>query len=183
MDLNAYSKIDGLLSILKDINVNIPRLRGLDLCKDMERYTEEEIKLNTALISSETFKDVITSRWCRSRWYCYGSKMKRNIEKYGTKTMIDEYHIVIPNFNKIHGRHRKVLKFEIKKAVKRFQVHRKTWDKYCGRDDVIRVHARLGGSNWYSYDCQILEKHPAFLEKVDDFWDNTYCNIYFKIRS
>lgn len=57
-----------------------------------------------------------------------------------------------------------------------------TFNKYVGEIDVIMVHARLGGSNWEFYDCQELEKQPWFIEKVDDSFDSTYCDIYIRLQ-
>ena len=54
-------------------------------------------------------------------------------------------------------------------------------DKYVGRKDVFCVHARIGGNNWNYYGGYKLEKEPWFLERVDDYWDSTYCDIYVKI--
>lgn len=48
-------------------------------------------------------------------------------------------------------------------------------------DDILCVYARIGGLNWDCYEGDKLAKHPAFLEKVDDYFDSTYCNIFLKI--
>ena len=56
-----------------------------------------------------------------------------------------------------------------------------TWNKYVGRDDVLYIHARIGGNNWNYYDGPELARQPWFLEKVDDCFDSTYCDIYAKI--
>lgn len=45
------------------------------------------------------------------------------------------------------------------------------------------IHARIGGtsdtSNWVSYGGpDNIATQPWFLEKVDDNWDPTYCDIY-----
>lgn len=55
-----------------------------------------------------------------------------------------------------------------------------TFNKYSGRFDVLYIHARIGGGNWLSCRNQV-KNQPWFLEKVDDFYDNTYCDIYAKI--
>lgn len=55
------------------------------------------------------------------------------------------------------------------------------FNKYCGRKDVLYIHARLGGENWKYYGGPELEKQPWFIEKVDDAFDSTYCDIYARI--
>ena len=193
MDLYAYANIGNLEQYLKDNGISIPRLRGLQLCKEMEPFTEEEIKLNTNDIIADCIDDACASNWYFSGWYCYGRACERLKKKYTkqvyskTITCIDgsktDIYISVPKWEKIHGKHRKALKFEIKQRLKQFETHRKAWDKYCGREDVIRIHSRIGGANWIYYDGpQIVASHPLFLEKVDDAWDCTYCNIYMKIK-
>lgn len=43
------------------------------------------------------------------------------------------------------------------------------------------VHARIGGNNWVYFDGQQVAEHPAFIERVDDWFDSTYCDIYIKV--
>ena len=55
------------------------------------------------------------------------------------------------------------------------------WNKYVGRNDILYIHARIGGGNWGSYYTEVVDK-PWFLEKIDDAFDSTYCDIYAKIE-
>ena len=48
--------------------------------------------------------------------------------------------------------------------------------------NVLYIHARIGGRNWETYGGKDLEKQPWFLEKVNDHFDGTYCDIYAKIE-
>lgn len=36
-----------------------------------------------------------------------------------------------------------------------------------GYNDVIRIHARIGGDNWIYYDGPELSRNTWFVEKVD----------------
>lgn len=193
MDLYAYANIENLEQYLQDNNIAIPRLRGLQLCKEMEPFTEEEIELNKRDIIGDSIDDACSSSWNFGGWHCLGKAFRRLKKKYTyqvfseTITCFDgskkDIYVSAPKWEKIHGKHRKALKFEIKKRMKQFETHREAWDRYCGREDVIRIHSRIGGPNWIYYDGpQIVASHPLFLEKVDDAWDDTYCNIYFKIK-
>ena len=56
-----------------------------------------------------------------------------------------------------------------------------TFNKYAGRKDVLYVHARIGGNNWVFFGGQKVAEHPAFIERVDDWFDSTYCDIYLKV--
>ena len=70
----------------------------------------------------------------------------------------------------------------MKHRIKEYRKQFETFNKYCGRDDVLYIHARIGGGNWPYYDGPELSKQPWFIEKVDDAFDSTYCDIYAKIK-
>ena len=80
-------------------------------------------------------------------------------------------------WDRIHGWKRKVLKFAIKKKKRAIQKQIDMWNKYVGKDNVLFIHSRIGGANWNDYGGNELEKQPWFLEKVDDYFDDTYCDI------
>ena len=79
--------------------------------------------------------------------------------------------------NDLHGKKRKKYKLALKHARKQYGM----FNKYVGKN-VLYVHARLGGSNWTYCGGSELEKHPLYLERVDDYFDSTYCDIYFKLK-
>ena len=59
---------------------------------------------------------------------------------------------------------------------KQFEV----WNRYVGREDVLYIHARIGGGNWPYYFREVVDKW-WFIEKVDDSFDSTYCDIYARL--
>lgn len=77
----------------------------------------------------------------------------------------------------VHGKARKKYKLYLKQFKKQYGM----FNKYVGKN-VLYVHARLGGSNWTCCGGSELKKHPLYLEKIDDSVDNTYCDIYFKLK-
>lgn len=174
MNLLAYIKISELSDILSSTGIEISRLRGLTLMKDVTPYAKEDIKNGINDMSIEIAKDMLsiprfsmnddTKEKLYPKFFIY--------DKYGDETYI--------KWNHIHGKKRKNIKFKIKQKKKAILNHTQTFNKYAGRDDVLCVHARIGSYNWLHYGKDI-EKHPAFLEKADDFFDETYCNIYLKI--
>ena len=85
-------------------------------------------------------------------------------------------------WDRIHGKKRKILKFEIKKKQRRILKQFEIFNKYVGRDDVLYIHARIGGGNWDYFGGPELAKQPWFIEKVDDSFDSTYCDIYASIK-
>ena len=86
------------------------------------------------------------------------------------------------HWERIHGWKRKVLKTAIHNNISKFEKYVSAWDKYCGRTDIIRIHTRIGGSNWNYYGGLEIAREPWFVEKVDDYFDSTYCDIYVKIN-
>ena len=81
------------------------------------------------------------------------------------------------SINDLHGKKRKKYKLFLKHIKKQYDI----FNKYVGKN-VLHVHARLGGENWACCGGSELEKHPLYLERVDDYFDNTYCDIYFKLK-
>lgn len=119
-----------------------------------------------------------------------GYRLMKNEKMWDTKKDIEDIEHVCCEFlfcpdkkvslDKIHGWKRKVLKFEIKKQIKRINKQADVFNKYVGRDDILYIHARIGGGNWDHYKNQVIDK-PWFIEKVDDYFDSTYCDIYAKV--
>ena len=61
-----------------------------------------------------------------------------------------------------------------------YQIER--FNSYCGEEKVYMIHTRIGGNNWDYYGGDSITKFPWFVERVDDDFDNTYCDIYVRIR-
>lgn len=183
MNLTAYSQIEDLMPVLQSTGIEIPRLRGLGLMKNEEPVNQTD--LNEILHSMEI---LAVQNLCESfpAWDFYSCCSKlcpatdRRIKKY---MIIDEDGDPISiRWDRIHGKKRKTAKYAIKQYKKAVIDNIKVFNKYAGRDDVLFVHARIGGDNWnYFNGPSIVASHPAFLEKVDDYFDSTYCDIYLKI--
>lgn len=190
MDLFAYVNIGNIETLAKKNGIEIPRLRGYDLCSDMTPWTKEEIAETKAQIAVDTCRELIeaepfwdTHAWCSrySNWTSYLEKyyLIKGINCYGYETFVGI------RWDRIHGWKRKVLKTEIHNAIKKFERYVETWNRYCGRPNVLRVHSRIGGGNWPYYfkdeKGNTLYDKPWFIEKQDDFWDSTYCDIYCRL--
>lgn len=173
MDLGAYVNIANLEPLLKENGIkDIKRLRGLRLMQFEKPVTEEEIQ---KMIRSES-KTIV-------EWFFkqdgYGCLTFSNYTDWLTKYFVADGQ---PRWNRIHGKYRKKLKFELKKVKKRIRAQFDIWNKYAGRDDILYIHTRTGGSNWAYYGCNEYYNTDWFIEKVDDYFDSTYCDIYAKIE-
>lgn len=177
MDLYAYMSIHDLENVAKENNIEVPRLRGYNLCINMKPWLNDEIKniLNDisieccrTLCESDPFWDVN----CDMLLY-------DDLVKYRIKYYTDDESTV--RWDRIHGRKRRILKTYIHNEQKKFLDFVKVWNKYCGRKDVLRVHSRIGGGNWPFYFKEVVDRE-WFIEKVDDWYDCTYCDIYAKLK-
>lgn len=196
MDLYAYGQIGELEHFLIENNISIPRLRGLDLCTNMTPWTEEEKDRALEYRVDSALSDLLEADpypWMLHPWcYSLDERSDRLKDKYAYKKVTDTWidsdgdehksYILVPRWDRIHGRRRNALKLKIKHNVAALINYIKVWDKYCGRSDVLRVHTRIGGDNWKDYGGEELAKQPWFLEKVDDYADRTYCDIYIKFK-
>jgi len=173
MDLGAYANITLLETIAKNNGIEVPRLRGYRLM-----VSEKPIDYTDLIERSES---ACCEDLCRSfpLW-------KPNADEYDYNSYTDwlvKYYC--PNgkvrWDRIHGRKRKILKFEIKKEKRRVEKQYETFNKYVGRADILYIHSRIGGNNWPYYH-EYVDTKPWFIEKVDDAIDSTYCDIYAKIK-
>ena len=75
------------------------------------------------------------------------------------------------------------MKLAMHNAEKHVRYTFDTFNRYAGRDDILCVHARIGGPNWAYYNQNgIISQSTAFIEKIDDSFDNTYCDIYLRVN-
>lgn len=174
MDLYAYSQIDVLDEIAKKNNIHCPRLRGYRLMVNEQaapdRFWEEK----------KYVAEIVSELCCSIPFWTYGSYMSefsretRRKEKF---YLADDGKV---RWDRIKGEKRRVLKTAIHNQNVRYKRQFDMWNKYVGREDVLYIHARIGGDNWISYYKEVVNQ-PWFLEKVDDAYDSTYCDIYAKI--
>ena len=190
MDLGAYSKIEDLESLAKKNGIEIPRLRGYRLMENEEPVTKEELKemlkfhevdVAQSLVRSDPFwnPNSCCETWCQwtdllCDYYLVKGKDEDGYERY-----------IGIRWDRIHGWKRRILKFEIKKAKRDIQKQYDVWNKYAGQKNVLYIHSRMGGNNWkyYDYESKVkLINQPWFLDRVDDYYDSTYCDFYAKIN-
>lgn len=188
MDLGAYVQIDDLNYVMEKNNIVIPRLRGLRLMKNEEIVTKKEM--------DEIAKDhglYSCDQLCRSRFnpnaHCFtfstytdwiAEKYLEYEEHNGHKMHTQPISV---KWDKIHGKKRKAFKYVIKRDKKRVFDQFKMWNKYCGQDDVLYIHCRLGSGNWGWYNCdEIIKNQPWFLDCIEDSFDCTYLDVYAKIK-
>lgn len=183
MDLGAYINIDELDEIAKKNGIDVPRLRGYRLMKDEEPISEEEIREMEKATAIHTVANLCEADpfWSSDPAWYTSSRWTRYLKDYYLVKDSEGDYVDI-RWDRIHGKKRKILKFEIKKAIRKIRKQWAMWNKYAGQDGVLYIHSRIGGNNWmYFKGPELVEKQPWFLDRVDDHFDSTYCDIYAKI--
>lgn len=181
MDLAAYSRIDDLSPIMYANHISVPRIRGLRLMKGEEPTSKKDLE--------EAIKDYglrICVEMCQNNFkhlIPHSGIILRKTFKRECKYLYKKGYITTGvKWHVVHGRKRKMFKYAFKRARKLILKSAEPFNRYCGRDDVLYIHARIGGGNWHYYGGEEIEKQPWFIEKVDDFVDETYCDIYARIN-
>ena len=184
MDLGAYIQIADLDKIAKENGIEIPRLRGYRLMKDEELISQDEIKR----MKKDCVIEVVEKLCCSKPFWSPNPKCR--IYNAYTDYLRDYYllknkdnNYVDVRWDRIHGKKRKILKYAIKKKQRIIQAQYDVWNKYAGKEGVLYIHSRMGGSNWDTYEEKdSILKQPWFLDRVDDCWDKTYCDFYARIK-
>lgn len=191
MDLGAYIQIEDLEKIMEANGIEVPRLRGLRLMSQQEFCTEEDIR--KAIQSNNS--------WIYEKMCCSVPRFHpdSNCSEFSPATArLEEKYLIREErplgdgrtymktvgfrWDRIHGKNKKRLKLALKHAEKRVREEMTVFNKYVGKEDVLYIHARIGGRNWAFYGGPELAKQPWFIEKVDDYFDSTYCDIYARIK-
>lgn len=188
MDLGAYIQIDELEELAKKNGIEVSRLRGYRLMKNEKPVSLEDLYAD---VEVEECADLIEQSWVNSHCYALSwatDRNKRKYMKYHTVTHTyengDTWTKDVPysvKWEKIHGKHRKALKLAIKQRKKIIKAQYDMWNKYCGRDDVLYIHARLGTYSWSDIKHTSYKDRLWYLESCDDSCDRSYCDIYAKI--
>lgn len=185
MDLYAYLQIGEYEKMLAENGIEIPRLRGIRYMAEEETETEEDI---LSAIKDQTSWMYQTAVQACPRFHLnsctfeYSKATRRLEKKYLVRSK--EGKVVGFRWDKLHGKNKKRLRLAIRQKERKIRNVMAVFNKYVGRPDVLCIHARIGGRNWIAYDAHLtVEKQPWFLEKVDDYFDSTYCDIYVKIKT
>lgn len=192
MDLYAYGNINNIEELAKQNGIAVPRLRGYRLMAEEEPVSEEQIQTMIAEQSLQEADDL-----CRSDWmvglhcYEYSNRTDRAIKRYLVGKTIDSpycegdkiWKATGINWGRINGKKRKLLKWAIRKAEKRIREQYSVWNRYAGQKGVLYIHSRMGGGNWHYYtEKNSITSQPWFLDRVDDYYDASYCDFYARIQ-
>lgn len=187
MDLLAYAQIEDLDELVKKNDIVVPRLRGYRLMRDEELVVlnDKELRHNIEL---STMERLCQSAWGRSEWVTFNNYTKwrceyfiENYEFYWSSKDKPGYKEPQIRWDRIKGKNKRIFITKVKNELRRYHEQYDVWNKYAGKGDILYIHARIGGGNWPSYYTEVVGK-PWFIEKVDDAYDSTYCDIYARLK-
>ena len=181
MDLGAYVQIEDLQQVMKDNGIYVPRLRGLRLMSEEKPITNAEINEQADYMGFHECERLIYSDFqMHSDLYRFTKKTEKVCKHY---LIYDKNGCAVAvRWSVMHGKRRKLFKHCLKEARKRVTKVYEVFNRYAGRNDVLYIHARIGGLNWGYFGGPEIAKQPWFIEKVDDAFDCTYCDIYARIN-
>lgn len=177
MDLWAYANIENFDEVAKKNSIDCPRLRGYRLMKD-EEYIDIKEFIAQNNIEYNCARDLCQSVpfWNPNSGASEFSQLTDSKVKYYT----DENSKTV-RWDRIYGWKRRILKTYIHNTITRYKKQYDVWNKYVGQEGILYIHARIGGGNWQYYYKDVVNQ-PWFIEKVDDAFDSTYCDIYARIQ-
>lgn len=183
MDLGAYVQI-GTLSGIAEANgiKEVARLRGYRLMRDEEPVNIEEICKDREV---EICEELCAMRWDpESRLLCYGGRTDPYFNKFivNYDKKYEKGTVMSINWDVMTDEEKGILKAYIEKRNADFVKEWEMWNKYCGRNDVLYIHARQGTTNWSDTTFHDYEDKPWYLDGCNDADDSSYCDMYAKIE-
>ncbi len=179
MDLGAYANIEDLKHILEENSIVISRLRGLRLMKYEELISQDRLE---EMINSMKLENAI--RWLKQKsWNCWSSQKDNNTHPafiYDNVEDIEapESKIVAIDWSKVDKYDKKTIDTKNKEDEQRIRNNIEMYNSYIGKD-VLYVHARQGGFNRKAFPIDTT--HTMYLSDCDDWFDETYCDIYYDL--
>ena len=183
MDLGAYIQIGDLDGIAQANGIGeIRRLRGYRLMRDEKPENIEEICKSKEV---EFCEELCAMKWDpKSPFLCYGGSTDPYFDKFiiNYRARYDSGLKKSINWDAMTDEEKEVLKAYIEKRIGDFRKQWELWNSFCGRDDVLYIHARQGTSNWSDTTFHDYEDKPWYLAGCNDGDDPSYCDMYAKIE-
>lgn len=185
MDLGAYASIGSLEKIAAANGISCPRLRGYRLMKYEEPVDYKTLRHRVEL---SVMIALCQSQWGSDRCYTMSwetdQKCKYHIKNFKWYYKLEDepgYQEPEIRWDRLKGKKKRIFITRVKNEMKGLKQQYEIWNKYVGRDDILYIHSRIGGGNWPDYYTEVVNQ-PWFIEKVDDGYDSSYCDMYAKIE-
>lgn len=183
MDLGAYLQI-GTLSGIAEANgiKEVARLRGYRLMRDEEPVNIEEICKSREV---EICEELCAMKWNpKSPFMSYGGSTDPYFNKFivNYDKKYEKGTVMSINWDAMTDEEKDVLKAYIETRCADYKKQWELWNSFCGRDDVLYIHARQGTTNWSDTTFHDYENKPWYLDGCNDADDSSYCDMYAKIE-
>lgn len=193
MDLAAYMQIGELEEIAKRNGIEVPRLRGYRLMKEEKPIPQAEIDRMKKDAEIDVVKLLCSARpfWSADPEYWIGdakTDMRKDFYLIRDKSYDQSPYTWSVKYSgirwdRIHGKKRKILKFEIKKKKRAIQQQFDLWNKYAGQENVLYIHSKSGSHAWSGHEeLPKIRQKPWFLGYADDSFDPVYCDYYARVE-
>ena len=183
MDIGAYIQIETLSGIAEANGItDIARLRGYRLMRDETPVDIDEICKSREV---ELCEELCEMEWDpHSKWMSYCDKTialcKKFIINYDKK--YEKEVVKSINWDVMTEEEKNILKEYIETRQADYRKEWELWNSFCGRNDVLYIHARQGTTNWSDTTFHDYEDKPWYLAGCNDAEDSSYCDMYAKIK-
>lgn len=184
MDLGAYIQISDLEFLAKANNIEVERLRGYRLMREEKPVNIEQICNDQEV---ELCEELCCMYWNpTSIISAYGPETKalcqKFINNFDDKYNSDKKAPLSINWDAMSDTEKEILRNYIEARCADYKKQWELWNSFCGRNDVLYIHAKQGTSNWSATTFHDYEDKPWFLGACNDGYDSCYCDIYAKIE-
>lgn len=184
MDLAAYGRIDDLSGVVEANGIAVPSLRGYRLMRDEPPADEDTLK--------KSLNELVGAYWWMesdpyncSDWYdrteddfINGYRPEHVPRSYVWREYVDDGRKGL----RVKRVHRTSFFQRLSMLKARHRRQWELWNAYAGREDVLYIHARIGGPIISEDTWHGLRDKEWFIEACDDAFDPTYCDIYARIK-
>ena len=182
MDLGAYVQIADLDTLAKANGIEVNRLRGYRLMKDEEPVDIAEICKDKEV---EFCEELCRMKWDpNSPWSSWGpdtdAYCRTYINNYDKRSE-DGVECSV-NWDAMLPEEQEILHSYIEKRLEQYRTQWELWNSFCGKANVLYIHARQGTSNWSETTFHNYEKEPWYLGGCNDAYDSSYCDMYAKVQ-
>lgn len=172
-------EIKTVFDVFETTGVMIPGISAIRVMKEESKISLEEVIKIIKEQEVMIVEDLLSSypRWTIQPYYI----RSKNKEKYVHKYIHSGEEEMYVRWDRIHGKHRKIAKFECKKREKKVKKAADVFNKYVGRNDVICVYTYLPKRSDKEEWIKLIKSETSFLEISTDYNYPCIYDIYLKV--
>lgn len=173
------------MEVLKDNGIEIPRA-----CDAILMGSAEPVDISSLLWLSddELGYEAIDNTICKDRMfetcsnnvYVWNPKSRFWSDRYLDADTRTVHWDMLERDGRLNRKRRKMIKMYVRNTRNKAKAQYDVFNSYVGRKDVVCVSSRVFG-DWERYGAKIM-KSPWYIQTVADGQDDTYCDIYCRIK-